>query len=217
MILGSSKMPAAPTAGIDSRNEKRAAASRRMPSAIAASSVIPERDTPGTSASACAQPIRIASRRSMLSRSRPCAVLAALDPGQRQRHDDERDGDDPERAERALDRVPQQQADHADRDRADDQVAQVARVDVGAACPTAPAARASAARSMRTQLAEEEDDHRRQRAELQDRGEGRARVVPAERSPARCAGGRSTRSAGTRSPPAPAPGSRRETCSCDFP
>ena len=46
--------------GIASRNEKRAAPERDRPSARPAVIVMPEREVPGMSASACAQPIRSA-------------------------------------------------------------------------------------------------------------------------------------------------------------
>ena len=46
--------PAAVTAGTDSKNENRAAASRVRPSASPADMVIPLREVPGTRASACA-------------------------------------------------------------------------------------------------------------------------------------------------------------------
>ncbi len=51
-----------PMPGTASRKEKRAAASRVSPSVRAIVIVTPEREVPGISASACAQPIRIASR-----------------------------------------------------------------------------------------------------------------------------------------------------------
>ncbi len=57
--------------GTASRKEKRAAASRVSPSVRAIVIVTPEREVPGISASACAQPIRIASRQ-------PTRVLVAL-------------------------------------------------------------------------------------------------------------------------------------------
>jgi len=53
----SSNTPAAPIAGIPSRNENRAAASRVNPRNIAAVMVVPERDDPGINATACARPI----------------------------------------------------------------------------------------------------------------------------------------------------------------
>ena len=52
-----SNTPAAPMAGIPSRNEKRAAASRVRPRNIAAVMVVPDRDEPGISATACASPM----------------------------------------------------------------------------------------------------------------------------------------------------------------
>ena len=51
--------------GADRRNENRAASWRAMPSIRPTVMVTPERDVPGTSASACAQPMIIASRRPM--------------------------------------------------------------------------------------------------------------------------------------------------------
>src|SRR5690606_17212345 len=52
-----SRAAAAVTAGILIRNVKRAATSRRRPSAMPAAIVAPDRETPGTSAAACAAPI----------------------------------------------------------------------------------------------------------------------------------------------------------------
>ena len=51
------KRPAAAIAGMPSRNEKRAASSRRKPMKRAAVIVMPERDVPGMSATACARPM----------------------------------------------------------------------------------------------------------------------------------------------------------------
>src|SRR5579883_282009 len=57
----SSFTPARAIAGNPRRNEKRAASSRLKPSARAAVSVEPERDTPGIKAPTCATPTIIAS------------------------------------------------------------------------------------------------------------------------------------------------------------
>ncbi len=61
-IVPSSSTPLKTTAGIDSRNEKRAAASRLSPRNSPAVIVAPDRDTPGTRAIACAKPIATPSR-----------------------------------------------------------------------------------------------------------------------------------------------------------
>ena len=45
-------------AGIDIRNESRAAATGRMPAAIPAAIVSPERESPGNTANPCASPIQ---------------------------------------------------------------------------------------------------------------------------------------------------------------
>ena len=56
-IEPSSSSPLSTTAGIERRNEKRAAAVRSSPTNSPAVIVAPERDTPGISASAWAKPI----------------------------------------------------------------------------------------------------------------------------------------------------------------
>ena len=65
----SENSPDSTTAGIDSRNENRAAASRVKPRNSPALMVEPERDTPGISASDCAKPIVTPSFAAMCSTS----------------------------------------------------------------------------------------------------------------------------------------------------
>ena len=60
------------------RNEKRAASSRRRPRKSPSVIVAPERETPGTSAAACASPIPIASEN--LSLSAPRVLLPTASP-----------------------------------------------------------------------------------------------------------------------------------------
>ena len=64
--------PAAAVTGTANRNEKRAAASRDKPRNSPAVIVTPERDVPGTSASACAQPITTTSSQPIERSSRCC-------------------------------------------------------------------------------------------------------------------------------------------------
>ena len=61
-IEPSSSTPLSTTAGIERRNEKRAAAVRSRPMNSPAVIVAPERETPGISASACAKPTAMPSR-----------------------------------------------------------------------------------------------------------------------------------------------------------
>ena len=63
---------AAPIAGVESRNEKRAADSRVILRNSPAEMVTPLRDVPGTTANACAAPIVNASGRLIDERSRCC-------------------------------------------------------------------------------------------------------------------------------------------------
>ena len=56
-VSGAPWPPAAKTEGSDNKNENRAAVSRDMPAKSPAVIVTPERDEPGTSASACARPV----------------------------------------------------------------------------------------------------------------------------------------------------------------
>jgi hypothetical protein len=65
------KIPLSTTAGIESRNENLAAVGRSRPRNRPAEIVAPDLDTPGTSASVCAEPITTASRspRSVIRRS----------------------------------------------------------------------------------------------------------------------------------------------------
>ena len=65
-------VPAPRIMGIDSKNENLAAASRVKPSISAAVIVIPEREVPGISESACANPIIIISRKLRLYSSLTC-------------------------------------------------------------------------------------------------------------------------------------------------
>jgi hypothetical protein len=73
-VINTANAPAAVTAGTDSKNENRAAASRVRPSASPADMVIPLREVPGTRASACAKPMSKPSRRSI------CATLRRRRP-----------------------------------------------------------------------------------------------------------------------------------------
>ena len=61
--LGASLAAAPRIAGMASRKMNRAASARRRPRSNATVSVAPDRDTPGTSATACAHPIQTASPR----------------------------------------------------------------------------------------------------------------------------------------------------------
>src|SRR5678816_4131186 len=74
--LRASRMPAPAIAGIDSRNENRAASLRVNPSSSAMQIVAPDRDTPGTSAMVCARPISSASLSVIVASSRPSRPAA---------------------------------------------------------------------------------------------------------------------------------------------
>ena len=78
--------------------------------------VPPERETPGMSASACANPNDDAVRDVRWSSVR---LLRAGPVGEAEHdaEDDEHGRDDPERAERRLDLVLEEDAEHHDRDR----------------------------------------------------------------------------------------------------
>ena len=108
----SSNRPLSTTAGTDSRNEKRAAATRSKPRNSPAVIVAPERETPGMSASAWAKPMTIASRRVSVS----IGALAARDllgDEQQQAEHDERRADDVEVAGAVLDLVAKREAEDA--------------------------------------------------------------------------------------------------------
>ena len=128
----SSKMAAPATAGIDSKKENRAAPSRLRPMAMAASRVMPDRDTPGTSASDCAAPMIRASRQVISSNARRCLARRSTSAEQHA-HPDHRAGDDRQRPEAAVDGLAEQHACHHDRQRPEDQVEDQANLGVAAA------------------------------------------------------------------------------------
>ena len=76
--LGSSKSPAAVSAGIDRKNDIRVAATRSSPAKSPAEIVAPERETPGTSETHWTTPMKMASRMVMSRSWRRCvATLSA--------------------------------------------------------------------------------------------------------------------------------------------
>ena len=85
--LRASYSPDSTTAGIDSRNENRAAASRVSPRNSPAVIVVPDRDAPGISASACAVPTTTASV--VLISSSPRSRLPTFSAAEQ--HDGQRD------------------------------------------------------------------------------------------------------------------------------
>ena len=95
--------PPSPMPGTASRNENRAAPSRVRPSVRAIVMVTPERDVPGISASACAQPISSASRQPTEYSSRCAASETVRKPHQ---ESETRQGGGDEQ------RIPQQPLDH---------------------------------------------------------------------------------------------------------
>ena len=109
---------------------------------------------------------------------RAVAGAAPVGDGQHDPQHDERAGDEPERAERRLDRVLEQEAEHADRDRRPDEVPAHPGVELPAQLG-APQARAPA-RPDAPEVTAEVDDLREHRAELHDRRESGPRVVPAD-------------------------------------
>ena len=130
-------------AGTSSGPRPTASSPRNSPAVI----VPPERETPGISAMAWAnpKPMPCGTVRSFSSR-----LLGAdpVGPEQDQREDDQRGGDDPQVAQRRLDVVLEQQAEDDDRDAADDDQPAHARVRV--ALPLRrPASRARRRRSAR--------------------------------------------------------------------
>ena len=98
------------TAGSRSRNEKRAAPSRSRRISRPAVIVIPERDTPGASASARAKPTASACRSPRSPRRPPCG---AVGPPEEDRAGREEDRDLPGLAEDVRDDVLAQKTRHA--------------------------------------------------------------------------------------------------------
>ena len=141
--------------------------------------VPPERETPGISARACANP-----------NAMPCGIVrwssvrffapGPVGEAQDDAEDHEHGGHDPERAERRLDLVLEEDAEHDDRDRADDDEPAHARV--GVAARDATEERPEPVRDDAHDVAPEEHDDRRLGAELRDRGERGAGVLGAGRN-----------------------------------
>ena len=148
--------------------------------------------------SACATPISTASR-SVICLS---VAVGAADPVRDAEDDaqhDQRGADDPEAAEVLLDDVLEQHAEDHDRQRADDDEPAHPGVEVAAVLRLEQ--RPHPRRADPPDVLAEVDQHRELGADLDDRGERRARVAPAEAARGRSAGGRCWRSAGTRSAP----------------
>ncbi len=94
--------------GVAIRNAKRAADSRSMPTIRAAEIEIPDRLMPGTRASAWATPMPTAMGK-VTSETRARARPEPVGEQQDQPADDERDGDEPDLAERCLDEIAEDQ------------------------------------------------------------------------------------------------------------
>ena len=135
------------SAGIDSRNEKRAAASRLSPRKRPAVIVAPERETPGISASAWARPTQIASRvptsLDVARRAAPTRVGRQQDEAE---HDQRRCRSGRGCAPRSRSGRWKARPKIADRDRRDDDVPAHARVELAAQLRPAQAERARCAR-----------------------------------------------------------------------
>ena len=137
---GSLSTAAAPMIGVASRNAKRAASSLESPASRPPPIVAPEREKPGSSASACAAPIadRLAPARAA-RRSARRRRAAGSGPGARRRSrsapssisavEHQEDGGRLRRGEHLAQRVLEQQAEQPGGDRADDE--QPAELGVG--------------------------------------------------------------------------------------
>ena len=200
----SSYSPDSTTAGTESRNENRAAASRVSPRNSPAVIVVPDRDAPGISASACAVPTTTASM--VVSSSSPRVRVPTVSAANSTRASAIRVEAMTQRLRAPvliwwLKISPNRPTGMVARIRYQPILySSVLRTDLS----TEPAEPGDGDVQ---QLAPEVDDDREHRAELDDRGEAPAsRVVPARTAPGRCAGARSRTPAGTRSAPARCPG-----------
>ena len=104
--------------GTESRKLKRAAASREKPSSIPVVMVLPDRDVPGTSASAWPMPMASAERARDVLHAAPVGG-EALRAGHDEPPEDEREGDDAvaERLDAVLEELAQDRGRHrAERD-----------------------------------------------------------------------------------------------------
>ena len=104
---------------MDRKNDSRVAATRSRPRNSPALIVAPDREMPGTRAMHCTNPMTSASfrvvdfsGRAWVARASASTITAL--------HADQRDGHDPQVAQRAGHQVPEQEADHADRHAAPD-------------------------------------------------------------------------------------------------
>ncbi len=189
---------APPVTGIIIRKLSRAAASRSKPRRRAAVIVIPERDVPGFSASACAAPTITASRTPNSSTLR-CPVDRSAHRQQQTEHD-ERDADDHRRAELLVDPRLEQRTGQRRRHRRQQEQ------------PRQPPFRGGRSVAVDHEPEPVSHVHREVLAEVEDRGEERAEVEgdverlldtrpsrsrPTRTATGRAAGARSTRSAGT--------------------
>ena len=167
--------PPSPMPGTASRNENRAAPSRVRPSVRAIVIVTPEREVPGMSASACAQPISSASRQptEYSSRSRrPKRSASHIRSPNSARVVGDRQGI----AQLPLDHVTERQADEPDRNGAENDAPGEPRVLRQAAAGEGAEPRAN----HREKLAPEIGDDGEQRADVNGDVEGEALVRPAE-------------------------------------
>ena len=166
-------MPAPATAGIDIRNENRAASLRVRPSSSAMQIVDPDRDTPGSSASVCARPMISASVQVRPRHRLGAAVVLrpAIDEVHHDADADHRAADQIERPRVLFDVLLEQQADHDDRHGRERDL------------PREPTIRRAGAREVprhRDQILREVRHDRGDRPELQHRGERGAAVLLAD-------------------------------------
>ena len=193
---------AARIAGTPSRNENRAAASRRSPRNIPVVIVAPDRETPGTSAAACATPMANASAgvdgpfaaRRAVRPAPPAGTAAATATSVTDGH--------PRRPQGVLDRPGQQQAGDDDRHRADGDQPQAPARRVGR--PHGPAEQAGhgAAPGRPGQSGSTRRRPAACRRGTPRRRRGRTRPRPSRAAPGPGSGGPNSTPAGTRSAPA---------------
>src|SRR5664280_2048015 len=161
--LPSSSSPAAVSAGIARKNDSRVASTRSMPRSSPALMVAPDRDTPGTSAAHGQRGLAPVLRRP------PLGVPHDGAPG------DQSDRDHRHAAQRPLDHRLERQAQDADRDRPDDDAPGKPPVRVGATLGRDhPAGEAP---HQPDDVGAEVKERSEDRPDLDDRGEGRDRLV----------------------------------------
>ncbi len=111
------RIPAAVSAGTARKKDIRVTVTRSSPRKSPATIVAPDRETPGHQRNALrhAHHQRVAHVEVVLAARRRRAAVGSV---HRKAPDDQRDADDPEASQRALDHIAQQQADDGDRKRA---------------------------------------------------------------------------------------------------